>query len=120
MCTCKRCNRHVDAKETMACAVKPIKAWVHSLPSSANLYRKVEELGLAERRLQSRLAECEGIFRGKSSQNSSSVAGIRAKRVALRKTEDMLTALAARLGELAVAAGKEEALRALVPAGSGR
>lgn len=83
--------------------------------------RGVEELKVGERSLQSRTTEYDITFREKSAHVAALVGDIRARRAALRRTESTLTAtVAVKLDKLAEDAREEEALRALVPAGSER
>lgn len=82
--------------------------------------RRVEELKMGERGLQSRTIEYDNTFREESAHVSALVGGARTRRGALRRTENTLTALAVKLDKLAEDAREEEALRALVPAGSER
>lgn len=82
--------------------------------------RGVEELKVGERSLQSRTTEYGVTFREKSAHVAALVGDTRARRAALRRTESTLTATAVKLDKLAEDAREEEALRALVPAGSER
>lgn len=82
--------------------------------------RRIEELQVGERNLRSRSINYGTAFREKSGQICASVGGVRTRRAALRRTESAFTALAAKLDKLADGAREEEALRALVPAGSER
>lgn len=75
---------------------------------------------MGERGLQSRTIEYDNTFREESARVSALVGGVRTRRAVLRRTENSLTALAVKLDKLAEDAREEEALRALVPAGSER
>lgn len=75
---------------------------------------------MRERSLQPRIFEYEHTFRERSVEISDLVGGVRARRAALQRNETTLTALAVNLDKAAEAAREEEALRALVPAGSER
>lgn len=89
-------------------------------PSPHPPSRKIADLEVAERRLQSRSSDYEITFRENVEENAASVAALRAKRAALGRAESKLKALAGTLSVLSEKAKEEEALRALVPAGSER
>lgn len=91
--------------------------WCHAVSPSN---RRIEELREAEQSLKLRSENNDTVFREKSEGISSSLANLRTKRAALSKTEMILNSLTTKLEELARSTREEEALRAVVPAGSGR
>ncbi|CAM9253773.1 unnamed protein product [Ectocarpus sp. 4 AP-2014] len=82
--------------------------------------RRINELEAEERGLRSRLSVYDTMFRKTTADISSAMATLVAKRNALRRTEKTVVGFASKLRKLAEIARDEEALRAVVPAGSDR
>ncbi|CAM9333209.1 unnamed protein product [Ectocarpus fasciculatus] len=82
--------------------------------------RRINELEAEERGLRSRLSVYDTTFRKTTADISSAMAVLIAKRNALRRTEKTVVDVASKLRKLAKIASDEEALRAVVPAGSDR
>lgn len=70
--------------------------------------------------LQIRSSEYDTTFRKETAEISSLLANISADKAALRSTEEALMSVADTLDRMAGVALEEEALRAIVSAGSGR
>ncbi|CAM9929907.1 unnamed protein product [Ectocarpus sp. 12 AP-2014] len=82
--------------------------------------RRIDELEAEGQGLRSRFGVYDTMFRKTTAGISSAMAVVVAKRNALRRTKKTVVGLASKLRKLAEIARDEEALRAVVPAGSDR
>lgn len=132
------CNRHQRSSKSRQYKVRAelttpsantvdVLSWVKMKPCVSEVTqvlllpgRRLDHLQEAERTLQAPSAEYEISFRENSIKNYSLVVSIRAEKIALRTVEKSLMVIATVLDDMTINAQEEQALRALVPVGSGR